>query len=873
MEKPANKPDTLPENYTPEPTERGVDNKDVFEIQDRESLSEEIIAIISNLDEMIATNETSEFPLFPRQIESLQKIRDFLSEGRSLGYLKLPTGVGKTVIFAKLIEAFTKENDKKAVVCSPTKIIAGQNVDTVEKVGNTEVAKYFGGKKEIDGNILSTTYSSLRRKHKVGGFEDGNIDLVILDEAHRALGQATREAVLNYAINKAIVLGFTASPEFYDEKKVGDLLPYEIDSMDVKEAIEQGILCALRVYLIKTETDLRDVPVVAGEYDQKALSLKINSPKRNELVASGTKDVILDKDISRKTLVYCADIAHAVDMANEYITQGIRAEYISGDMSDDEKEAVLKRFENGTTKVLCNAELLIEGFNDQEVNLIINAVPTLSKVVAEQRGGRALRPNPNDPDKVAIVIDTVEESQRVSPILYADIVGGADIQGIKIDIEDKDGKVHEKKPLNKVLMTDPELIMEVVNKRRQEFKNLMENAPVGYVSVSSLIDSLGLNKVEVQLAIKEVAPRLKDQGRKFLDKSGEVDNFISMSVAGNLIRKLKPEYSKHVTLSDVSERYQLSANESLRVLIHISDEIGIDPLNVLGVLMFSPDVYQELEKVESDVGIYQYLAKISGEVDGVSDMEMDKKVPIDPDTLSREDDIRFDVEYIKKSDPEFWEFMDNLLEGKDSLGNLEYIGLDEREALVLNMRLNEISLREIGLKFGVTYNQIANVENGALRKIRNMYKKIFEGNGLVTFYALDSRASESGKDYLLGEKIYSSISEGYENMVNELRLICLAIKKGDKMPTLENAKGIINRINRIGYHNTWRYEWVIKQMNYYVNNYEALEEAVNSDNLIKIENIQDKKEFIDRNFDLYNSYLNFIHNFTQGEFDLDKHSN
>lgn len=109
---------------------------------------------------------------------------------------------------------------------------------------------------------------------------------------------------------------------------------------------------------------------------------------------------------------------------------GIPADYVSGERQDRE---ILERFSMGEIKVLCNAKLLIAGFNEQKASVCLNLKPTLSRVDAEQRGGRVLRLDKDNPEKHASIVDLVDETHKNPPVTFAEIAGAARVNLININ--------------------------------------------------------------------------------------------------------------------------------------------------------------------------------------------------------------------------------------------------------------------------------------------------------------------------------------------------------------------------------------------------------------------------------------------------------
>src|SRR5690606_19366160 len=115
---------------------------------------------------------------------------------------------------------------------------------------------------------------------------------------------------------------------------------------------------------------------------------------------------------------------HARALASEFNEQGISAAVISGETSEKVRKEILRDYKEGRIKMLCNADLLIEGFNEKQASVCLNLRPTKSIVIAEQRAGRVLRLDEENPEKIAYVVDFLDEgnSEKNRPVLFTDIV-------------------------------------------------------------------------------------------------------------------------------------------------------------------------------------------------------------------------------------------------------------------------------------------------------------------------------------------------------------------------------------------------------------------------------------------------------------------
>jgi DNA repair protein RadD len=132
--------------------------------------------------------------------------------------------------------------------------------------------------------------------------------------------------------------------------------------------------------------DLSAVKTVAGDYDGGQLADAVDRPK----LVSDVIDHWLKHGGNRSTLVYGVRRAHAEHLQQRFVEAGIRAEYMDGLTSREDREATFVRFRSGETRIICNVGVLTTGV-DLDVRCIIDCKPTKSEMLFVQTIGRGLR--------------------------------------------------------------------------------------------------------------------------------------------------------------------------------------------------------------------------------------------------------------------------------------------------------------------------------------------------------------------------------------------------------------------------------------------------------------------------------------------------
>jgi len=440
--------------------------------EDKEEMTSRL-KVLNNLDKYIEDHWVNgEKTLRGRQITVFEDIRDFLEKGGRDGYVKLPTGAGKTVIFSEFIEA----TGLRALIVVPTKILVGQTEERINEFAeDLDVGKIYSEAKKQGTDVTIVTYQSLVRKINEGTINPNDYECLVLDEAHVSLSKDRVRAVNKF--NHAIRLGFTATPQYSGRKKVQNILSTEIHNLGVKEAAEEGIVSPFSVILAETNIDISDVKISAsGEYSQEDLNRAINIEGRNNSAVDLYKQLFA----GQLGIVYCSGIEHAEDIKKIFTKNGVNAEVISGKNTTKEQQEILRRFKNGEIMILCNADILTAGFDEQKASVCLNLRPTLSSVMAEQRGGRVLRLDNSNPSKHATIVDFIDKNtdSRNHQITFAEIANASIVYSVpafkepQFDFREPPEIVRTIRSDIKIeglnIITDPKEVMRVVNKMKEE---------------------------------------------------------------------------------------------------------------------------------------------------------------------------------------------------------------------------------------------------------------------------------------------------------------------------------------------------------------------------------------------------------------------
>jgi len=444
---------------------------------------------LHNLERYIADGKKADV-LYEHQKAIIKDTTEFLRKGNRRGYIEAPTGTGKTVLFVTLAEAFSYQSKTppKILVVTPTKDLVrqtlGGSLDDKGFAGfapQMSVGTFYSdtptGMRGLDAQVTITTYASLAklaaapitttdeagvRHTKLVNLVDTHFDIIFLDEGHKALGASSRQIISDSA-SEALIIGFTATPDYHASRSLESLLPTLIHRLDLKEAIELNMLSSvIPVALPAPATTAQEFSIGSlGEYENKSLRQLIHNGARNRMVVSIAAQLIQTGNTPIIACIPGDTMAHphlmADMLAEEYvddehgIPRPIRVSAITSSISAAARQKIYAELEEGLIDALTYIDVLTEGWDSQRANVIINARPTRSLVSARQRTGRILRNKFDNRPAMAIdIVDTI--ASNVAPqVSMADIFTLDTItNGSAIGVVDPAYEIPMKESINKL---------------------------------------------------------------------------------------------------------------------------------------------------------------------------------------------------------------------------------------------------------------------------------------------------------------------------------------------------------------------------------------------------------------------------------------
>lgn len=323
--------------------------------------------------------------LRPYQEQARKAIQEQWDSGARSTLLVLPTGCGKTIVFAAVAEDCVRRGKRVLILAHRGELLeqAAEKIArctglgcAVEKAENSCLGSWF--------RITVGSVQSLMRPKRLEQFPRDYFHTIVVDEAHHAVSESYRR-ILDYFAD-AQILGVTATPDRGDMKnlsQVFDSLAYEYS---LPKAIKEGYLSPIKAMTVPLKMDLSGVGIQAGDFKSADLGNALD-PYLEQIAVE--MEVICQK---RKTVVFLPLVRTSQKFRDVLNAHGFQAAEVNGESK--ERAQILSAFEKGEYNVLCNSMLLTEGWDCPSVDCIIVLRPTKVRSLYSQMVGRGTRLHP-----------------------------------------------------------------------------------------------------------------------------------------------------------------------------------------------------------------------------------------------------------------------------------------------------------------------------------------------------------------------------------------------------------------------------------------------------------------------------------------------
>lgn len=320
--------------------------------------------------------------LRPYQQEAKDSIFDEWEKGVKKTLLVLPTGCGKTIVFAKVAEQCVRNGDRVLILAHRGELLE-QAADKMAKTTGLGCATEKAEESCLGSwfRIVVGSVQTLMREKRLNQFPEDYFQTVIIDEAHHSTSDSYQRVLSHFPETK--VLGVTATPDRGDMRNLGNVFESLAYEYTLPKAIQEGYLSPIKAVTIPLKVDLSQVGVQSGDFKTGDLGTALD-PYLYDIAEEMRKYCA-----ERKTVVFLPLVKTSQKFQKILNEKGFRAAEVNGESKD--RAEVLKDFQEGRYNVLCNSMLLTEGWDCPDVDCIVVLRPTKVRSLYCQMVGRGTR--------------------------------------------------------------------------------------------------------------------------------------------------------------------------------------------------------------------------------------------------------------------------------------------------------------------------------------------------------------------------------------------------------------------------------------------------------------------------------------------------
>lgn len=325
------------------------------------------------------------YKLYDYQQELVDKSRMELAKGKKSVLLVSPAGSGKSVVIAEIARLTTLKGGHVMFMVHRKELV--NQIEESFKANNVNLE-------------LCTIMTVGKIKNRLNKLPKPS--LIITDETHHARAK-TYQTIYDY-YKGVPKLGFTATPWRLNGDGFDDIYDVMIESRTVQWLIEHQRLSPYRMFAPSVVIDAHKLKKSGGDYTKKSIDDALKGTIFSDIIDSWERFAQ-----KKQTIVYCHSIEFSKEVANRFNQAGISAVHADSKTPQCERDEIMNEFKKGKTKILCNVDLVSEGFNVPACGCVMMLRPTASLVLYIQQSMRCMRYKPN---KQAIIIDCVANVER-----------------------------------------------------------------------------------------------------------------------------------------------------------------------------------------------------------------------------------------------------------------------------------------------------------------------------------------------------------------------------------------------------------------------------------------------------------------------------
>ena len=320
--------------------------------------------------------------LRPYQAEAKAAVFEQWDKGSLKTLLVLPTGCGKTIVFAKVAEDCVRQGYRVLILAHRGELLE-QAADKIKKSTNLGCATEKAEQTCLGSwfRITVGSVQSMQREKRLSQFSEDYFNVIIIDEAHHCISDGYQKVLQHFPSAK--VLGVTATPDRGDMRNLGEFFESLAYEYTLPKAIREGYLSPIKAMTIPLQLDLSGVSIQSGDFKAGDIATALD-PYLHQIA-----DEMMKYCRDRKTVVFLPLVKTSQKFKEILNEKGFKAAEVNGESKD--RTEVLKAFDKGEYNVLCNFMLLTEGWDCPSVDCVIVLRPTKVRSLYSQMVGRGTR--------------------------------------------------------------------------------------------------------------------------------------------------------------------------------------------------------------------------------------------------------------------------------------------------------------------------------------------------------------------------------------------------------------------------------------------------------------------------------------------------
>ncbi|HEY2596974.1 MAG TPA: DEAD/DEAH box helicase [Candidatus Dormibacteraeota bacterium] len=321
--------------------------------------------------------------LYAYQQTAMDRLRLSLSVKKTRPVLMAPTGYGKGVLAAKIVENALAKG-RRVWITVPRIDLIDQFVRLLWEEGIRGVVGVMQASHQLTDYSQPVQVVSVKTLLGLNLDKLRRPDLILVDECHEQF-VVIKSIIENWL--EVPVIGLSATPW---SNGLGRWFNDLIISATTADLIRIGRLCKFRVFA-PTHPDLTGVKTGSTTHGPDYVESQLSEAMQRGSITADVVSTWLQRGKGRPTLVFAVDRAHAMALHKQFLAADVRVAYQDGTTPKWRREEIRKGFASGEFEVVCNIATLTVGIDWPMIGCIVLARPTKSEMLLIQIIGRGLR--------------------------------------------------------------------------------------------------------------------------------------------------------------------------------------------------------------------------------------------------------------------------------------------------------------------------------------------------------------------------------------------------------------------------------------------------------------------------------------------------